>query len=377
MTYQKEIDVASVQRAASAAHYINTAANGTHEAMIIGEVAPILTNATTRMDELVKFSESADYFAANGILASLGWNVINGLLWNFRQRNATAAAPEASVDAFADMINTRSGRGEQDRMSTDNGFDATERFDYTQDFCVSVYKQLFFNQKGSTVQAAAKFPPTAPHVVLHEMQVGNRDKELSEAVSEFKKEQLQKSPARLELEAATAVTKKVFDAHQTKMHKLEESYVLNEIKRVLPEELTDANWAMFPLIAQYKWTFSVYRQVIKAYGYESSLDAPDEHKLQQLADLAGEMRLELEGAARTKEIRLAFTNGQLTDKHELMTSVKEVIATAARVPAPVTLTEAIGEILDTSNTVPTGVVEDKVAKLLARRAAAKAAKASQ
>ncbi len=360
-THLKEIDVASVQRAASAEHYIATASKGTHEAMLPTTIAPLLTNPMTRLHELHKLSDSAEYFAANGIVGSLGYSVVTNLLWDYRKRNMPEAAPAPSIDIFGGEFQELYAAQAKDVAMVDNGYAKLPDFVITKTL-QGVYMNLLYAQRGNPSPTALKYPVTMPNQVLHEMQTRDRTAELNAAIQVQEDAELAASPARHALAAATSGTKKAFDEHQVRMHKLEQESVLKALRDTLPEPLSNAAWESIPLYVQYKWTMSVYNQAVKAFAYERALPKRDSDKISRLLDMISEMHLELEAANRTAEVRLAFDLGRLTERHGLITEAATAKAQSTRVIAAAKFVEG-----NQTKAATTDAVDEAIAKFEAKR----------
>ena len=311
-----EINVDSIQRAQSVKHYINTASAGTHQAMMPDDVTPLLTNPLDTLDKLVNLSASAEYFAGSAIVGSLGYTVINQILFAYRKAHAKPKAPEPTIDIFngtyADMFEKRADK----EMSEDNGHASLPDFDATK--FTGVYMQMLFMQRGNP-DFSARYPAKMPNEILHEMQTQDRTSDVVEAYRALDAKQIDASPAASAIMAEKNKSAKSIDEYQTRVHKAEMDYVLSVLRDAMPERLSDAAWETVPLFIQYKWTMFVYRQAVKALVQESLARERDSDKFDQLLEMVNELHLELEAAARTTQVKLAFENGRLDERHEIVT----------------------------------------------------------
>lgn len=309
------IDTAKMQRAASAKQYQAVADSGTHEAKtMLMDIAPILSNPVQYLDRLVCIAPSAEYFAQSAIMASLGYAVINQHLFAYRKAHAKAKTELPDIDWFngqyADSFEDRIDA----EMSADNGHAKLPDFDAIP--FTGIYMQLFRDQRGNS-QYSAKYPPRAPNEIIHEMQTNDRGNEIRKAARELDEALIAASPARRAIMAELNKTKRALDDYQVRQHKAEMAYMVPLLQNVMPGRLTDAMWATIPLFIQYKLTYFVYNQATKAAANESSQRAREGDKFEELLEMVDAIHLELEAAARTAEVRLAFESNRIDEKYAL------------------------------------------------------------
>lgn len=329
------------QRKLSREHYQSEAGTATIEAMNLStDIAPLLSNPMETLDQLANLAPASEYFASNAILGSLGYTVCNSLLWTFRRANAKPKPEEPTVDIFngsyASMFEKRADR----EMSEDNGHAALPEFDSLA--LTGVYMQMLYMQRGNP-DYSGKYPAKMPHEIIHEMQVQDRDREIAAAYGVVEQLQLDASPAARAIKAARTRAAVAIDEHKARVHKVELDYVLTCLQRTMPERLTDEAWSAIPLYIQYKWSVAVYKQTVKAVAQELEAKKRDSDRLDCLYDIVNALHLELEAAARTAEVRTAFDQGRLDERHDIM--IKEVAEPAqvdttparsrfAKAPAP-------------------------------------------
>ncbi|WP_025915502.1 hypothetical protein [Herminiimonas sp. CN] len=329
-----------MQRAMSNKHYQSAAGSATVEAMNMSseikydnrgnqlasiDTAPLLTNPMEYLDSLVSLAPASEYFATNTIVGSLGYSVCSQLLWAYRKANARAKLPEPTIDIFngsyADMFEKRADK----EMSEDDGHMALPEFDVT--VLTGVYMQMLYMQRGNP-DYAAKYPPKMPHELIHKMQTNDRDKELDVAYDTIEKARRAASPARYAIEAKRSSSAQAIDEHKARVHKVEMDYVLSSLRDTVPTRLTDDLWVSIPLHVQYRWSVSVYNQVVSAIDQEERRKDRDSDRIDHLYDIVNALHLELEAAARTAEVRTAFDQGRLGEWEDI--SVNAVIAQAAK-----------------------------------------------
>lgn len=302
-----------------------TIAGAEHNADVLATaISDTITNPTEHLDRLCSLAPSAEYFAAGSILASLGYSVINQQLFKYRKEHA-AKKPEVPTvdwnnDTYAEMFERRLDAD----MSADNGHTALPEFDALS--LTGVYMGLFHMQRGNLAYAG-KYPPKQPQEILHEMQTQDRTIEIREAQRALDDARIAQSPARAAILAARTKGETALTEYQVRTHKAEMDYVVGALKGTIPERLTNDRWISIPLYIQYKLTFFVYSQVIRAAAQEANAFKRDDDKFEQLMELADIIHLELEAAARTAEVRFAFSSGRLDERFDL--TVKEPTPEAA------------------------------------------------
>lgn len=292
-----------------------TIAGAQHNAEVLATaISDTITNPTEHLDRLCCIAPSAEYFAAGSILASLGYSVINQQLFKYRKEHA-AKKPEVPTvdwnnDTYAEMFERRLDAD----MSADNGHTALPEFDALS--LTGVYMGLFHMQRGNLAYAG-KYPPKQPQEILHEMQTQDRTIEIREAQRALDDARIAASPARAAILAARTKGDVALTEYQVRTHKAEMDYVVSALKGTIPERLTNDRWISIPLYIQYKLSFFVYSQVIRAAAQEANAFKRDDDKFEQLMELADIIHLELEAAARTAEVRFAFSSGRLDERFDL------------------------------------------------------------
>lgn len=292
-----------------------TIAGAQHNADVLTTaVSDTLSNPTSYLDTLANIAPAAEYFAANSILASLAYSVINQQLFKYRKDHAQTKSTAPTVDWNNDEYAAKFERRADATMSEDNGHTTLPEFDAIE--MTGVYIGLFYMQRGNLTYAS-KYPPKLPNEILHEMQTQDRSIEIREAQRALDDARIAASPARAAILAARNKGDVALTEYQVKQHTAEMAAVMAALKGVVPERLTDDRWISIPLYIQYKFSFFVYNQVIRAAAQEANAFKRDDDKFEQLMELADTIYLELDAASRTAEVRYAFSSGRLDERFDL------------------------------------------------------------
>lgn len=282
----------------------------------------VITNPMDHLDTLINIAPANEYFAANAIVGSLGYSLLNQMLWNFRKLNAKPKAPAPTIDIFNDSYAEKFVRAASEEISEDNGHTKLPEFNATA--LVGVYMHMLYMQRGN-VQFAEQYPVRMPHEILHEMQIQDRTSETAAAYEKIDAAIINASPAALAILAEKKRNMQVVSAHQAKQHEVEQAYILTQLKDAAPERLTEAAWQAIPLYIQYKWTVFVYKQVLKAIVQEQRATDRSTDKFDRLIELVGTIQLELEAAASTSEVKQAFIEERLDERHELIKQESKLV----------------------------------------------------
>lgn len=282
---------------------------------VLTTACSVLTNPMDHLETLVTMAPANEYFAANAIVGSLGYSLLNQMLWNFRKLNARARAPAPTIDIFNDSYAEKFVRAASEDMSEDNGHTKLPEFDATQ--LTGAYMHMLYMQRAN-LQYAEKYPVRMPHEILHEMQIQDRASETAAAYEKIDAAIINASPAATAILAEKKRNMQVVSAFQAKQHEVEQAYILTQLKNAAPERLNEAAWQAIPLYIQYKWTVFVYKQVLKAIVQEQRAIDRSSDKFDRLIELVGTIQLELEAAAGTSEVKTAFAEERLDERHELV-----------------------------------------------------------
>lgn len=296
-------------------------------------VPTLLSNIDTTLNALAAVAPKSEYFASNGIVTSLGYYVANQLLWEFRRTNAVIAdTPLGDVTDDGHIYPTSRSDPKADFMH-DAGMQELPRFNALP--LVGVYKTLLHMQKGSVY--ASDFPVTTPNEILAKLITGEREEETRKAYEAVGNVEINASRAAAAIKhqiAARIAARPVF----TDRNKHEMQAVLDTIKKTAPETLTDDLWTGIPVWVQYKFSMSVFNQVIKAIAYDTTINPEGSDTRTRLLTMADELMLELEAANKHPDVKLAFALDRLSDRHVLETKEPVVAAPPAtqftRAPAP-------------------------------------------
>lgn len=303
------------------------------EIIDLGPVTPLLSNIDGTLTKLCSLAPKSEYFASNGIVTSLGYYISNQLLWDFRKTNAKIAdTPQDDVTDDGHIYPSSRSIPKDDFMEA-AGMSELPRFNAIP--LIGAYKTMLHLQKGSVY--AADYPVTTPNEILAKLITGEREEETRKAYEAIGNVEIAASRAAAAIKhqiAARVAARPTF----TDRNKVEMAAVLGTLKKAAPEVLSDDLWAGIPIWVQYKFSMSVFNQVIKAIAYETTVEPNGSDTRTRLLAMADELMLELEAANKHPDIKLAFALDRLTDRHVLETKDPVVTESPApkfqRAPAP-------------------------------------------
>ena len=303
------IDTAAVQRGLNTKALI-TELQSITEGEIQGEVTPHISNINVYLDQLDGVAPSARYWASQSILNSLGWNVVNQLLWQHR-KSVQRATADVGDSVFGD--DEMSKYPVAARSLEEVGFEPSlDQLDALA--LIGVYKRMLWQQTNSVF--AAKNPPQSPNAVLGGMLQNEREEAKAKAYATAARTEIAACAASAAIKHAM-VARYEQSAVVTDKTKAEIDYVIHAIRFQAQEDLTDEIWANIPIWVQYKYAVGVFKQIVKAIAYEWQIKPEGSYACQELMRMAGELKLELDCAARTKQVKLAFATGRLDERHEI------------------------------------------------------------
>jgi len=291
-------------------------------AALINARIHVLTNIQEHLDTLQNLAPRNAYFACSAVATSLGYTIVNQLLWANRKANAKTAA-KPSIDWLND------GSAEQHIAETNAahveeiGLQSLPQLNAL--LLTGVYKGMMRRQMAN-VAYCVDFPPRQPNEILAEMLSNDNTAETAAAYKELTDKEITTSRAVLAIRAEMAKQSKMQTIRDEAKHKGETEYVLGELMNSRQGELTDELWEGIPLFVQYKLTISVWKQTVKALVFSINTTAEPDDIQARLFDLVNTMQLELELAARDPEIKLAFALEKLDERHELPKEVKDATA---------------------------------------------------
>jgi hypothetical protein len=316
--------VEAVAKGLQAKHYIAEA----QKAFPQDAVTPKISNIVSYLNDLVNIAPRNEYFAGNAIVTSLGYTIINQILWAFRKSQAALNTPAPSIDIFNDGFGEQyETRATEDQMEG-NGMAQLPAFNALA--LKGVYKSLLRMQVGN-IAFSADFPVRMPHEILHEMLTKENDELIAKAYAAQSAKEIEQSRAAAAIGAEMlkqATAQKVRNASK---NKIEMDHVLDELQKTMPDQMTDDKWDDIPLWMQYKLTCSVFKQVVKAIAIESRSQPEGSHTRDRLLDLIDVMQLELEAAYNSAEVRLAFALERLDERHEVIVKKKKAVVETATV----------------------------------------------
>lgn len=266
---------------------------------------------------LTRLDPRSAYLVRKNIATSLGYAVVLDLLAEYRAAHA-AKAPEPTIDLYsrwADQL-------EQERAAahtTELGYAALPPFHASA--WAGVFQRETYMLRGDA-QFAPKMPPTQPHEILHALhtgQIGN-DAATVAAYSALERELIGvNNPALANiLQAKQRISAQRSEADRIK-NEAEKAYVLDALANTQPVPMDDAAWFELPLYIQFRYSTMLYNGLAKAIAFESSRRNHEEDldKIRTLSQAIGVLHLEIEAAMATGEIKAAFAQGKLDDRHDI------------------------------------------------------------
>ena len=148
------IDTNAVERGLNTKAYIAETQTTTY----VGDVPTMLSNITSYLDRLAALAPRAEYFASNGFVTSLGYYVVNQILWEYRKANAVHNVGDDITDDGYDYPDARpiSEVAPQAELPRFNAVPL-----------LGAYKVALRQQRGTAF--AADYPPTTPNEILGAM----------------------------------------------------------------------------------------------------------------------------------------------------------------------------------------------------------------
>ena len=269
----------------------------------IGESSSaILSNVMQYVDELNKLAPRNGFFAINAITSQIGYALCNQLLWDYRRKSQAIALPAPTIDIFNDEASAKAEETEVSKRTLALGLPELPRVNALP--LTGAYKMLL--RLNLSNQLSKDFPAQMPHEVIHRLQ-SPENPGLDAAYADMQQREISNNAAARAIRQAMSTIGTKIAASNEARNKAEADHVLREIQSHPSGELTDATWEDLPVYFQYKMVYAVQRQAIKAYAYLMSISNEIDDTASRLGDLINTMQLELEAAAATAEVKLAFT----------------------------------------------------------------------
>jgi hypothetical protein len=283
------------------------------------EILPMISNLNVHMDELHAISGRNAYFALNAVCNTLGYSIVNQMLWKNRKEQQRMSVDAPTIDIFndeaAEAMDIESARG----FAGDLGFTTLPEFNAIP--LTGAYKRILQLQRADFT-LSKDFPATMPHEILHRLQQPQEQGVNDEYVKFMEKEIESSAAADAIKNAVKALGTKLDEREQAKKNN-ENDIVLKQIQGYLSEQLSDELWEGIPQYMQYRLVFPIYKQAIKALAFLIAKDKKPDAAVSRLLKLIDTITLELQGAARTEELKMAFDMERMGSAENLNVVVAE------------------------------------------------------
>lgn len=306
--------------------------------VIVSSFVPTLSNAADHLHELNKIAPRSAFFARASILGTLGYAVCNQLIWANRRARAHINEAAPDIDIFNDECAERSVDVAGKRNAYEQGMVELPEWDAMP--LAGVFKSILAHQNGE--QFAKQFRPTMPHEIIRGIFSNNNEMEIDAAYADLINKEIGNSAAAEAIRKAMGVLDVKLDAKQIADHKAEENAVLKHFQFVATDDLTDEAWETIPMYVQYRFTYAIYKQALKAFAFLMKTNRRPDESASRLIQMIDTMTLELQAAGRTTEVRLAFDLERMGSTENLFNEV-EAVSGADIAP---TNTPAITKMID-------------------------------
>ncbi len=278
----------------------------------------VLSNPMSYIDDLSKYNPFWGSVALRVLCSTIGYNVVNTILWDYRKRNK---APEykSGIDWLNDSIADIQAKEESEKSLESKGLETLHFLDGNT--MIGAYKYLFMLVTGSGEDAGNMELPS-PAVLFERMREKDKDRSLVLAEYEtFQMERFKDSPNFEYVKARLERNKKANDTRAVRKAQDEIDHIHAELASVKHEVFDDGVWARIPLHMQFRIIKSVHNQVNSAIANEMEKPADERTYLEDLNALGEVLLLELQAADREAEVKLAFKRGILKpETHALIGS---------------------------------------------------------
>ena len=279
------------------------------------KATPTISNPMLYIDELSKKNPFWGDVAMRTFTQAIGYYSVSAILWAFRKRNQEPTV-KSDIDAFngalAD-IKKKEFDEEVTEMQGNRNLPFVEG-----EKLVSAYKYLFVQCAKSATEVSFDLP--SPAVLYGRLMERDTDRAIvQEAYETFQMERFKGSAVSKDV-LARMERNKVRDDIRSKRKAQSEIDHIHAVIRDTQQatDFDDYVWSSIPLWAQYKFVLSVYKQTVAAIAAELEKPADERDNFEALDDLAKTIRLELEAARRSEQVKLAFEKNALKiENHEL------------------------------------------------------------
>jgi hypothetical protein len=279
---------------------------------------PLLSNAADHLHELNKIAPRSAFFARASILGTLGYAVCNQLIWANRRSRAAINEAAPDIDIFNDECANKSVVVAGKRNADEQGMVELPEWDAMP--LAGVFKSILAHQNGE--QLAKQFRPTMPHEIIRGIFSNNNETEIDAAYAELINKEIGNSAAAEAIRKAMGVLDVKLDAKQIADHKFEENAVLKHLQFVATDDLTDEAWETIPMFVQYRFTYAVYKQALKAFAFIMKTNRRPDESASRLIQMIDTLTLELQAAGRTTQVRLAFDLERMGSTENIVTEIE-------------------------------------------------------
>ena len=273
----------------------------------------VISNIADAIDQAGTLDPMLGYKVMHNFVRSLSYYTLSGLLWAYRK-----AGRKASFEIASGIDPMNDGSAEQDEAVAraanmeEIGFEQLGTFDAVP--FVGVYKKYY--RLLSCDPYGTKDPVEPVKSILANVIGGRNDEVLQAAYEEEAKKH--QSPIDTALAKRTTEVKARVAAIDAQRQQVEADYVLREMLGIKQCDLSSHLWTTVPLWLQYKWTAGLYNALLTQIAFINATQQYPDASMDNVKALAETLHLELECAARNSEVKLAFIEGRLEERHRLI-----------------------------------------------------------
>lgn len=286
------------------------------ENVATSNVAPLMSNPMTYIDDLSKLSPFWGGVALRVLTSAIGYYAVNSILWAHRKRNQEPKVT-SGIDWLNDSMAEIKEKEANEKNTVEQGHSVLHFVDGIQ--FIGAYKYLFM-QVTASGDETGNFPLPTPAELYNRMTIRQQERaDVLAAYDTFQMEQYKNSPNFAYIEARMKADKERNDVRAVKKAQQELDHIHEELRSITMEVFDDNVWMRLPMWAQFKLLRSLHKQTIAAIASENEKPADERIQLHDLDTLGKTVLLELEAADRHPEVRLAFEKNVLKlENHGLL-----------------------------------------------------------
>lgn len=282
----------------------------------INSTASVLINTPSQslpnpLDVIDKLHTMSPFFgnrALTNFTSSLGYYVVNALLWQYRKDNA-----RPSTESTIDWRN-RTEADKDIEAATASAIDETSahvslpRVDGLQ--FIANYKQLLFALEDKKLDNKQfQFPD--PITIFNQMKSTKNQPATDAAYDSLAYANIKSEDVKRRLHVIEETRKAAFIERNETHAGFELDHILGEIGATKAEHFTDADWARLPRYIQYRTIVGIQKQVMGAFVSEMRKPSAERTQEFNLGEFADELQADLQQLLDDPEIVLAFDEGKL------------------------------------------------------------------